>query len=116
MAGPVDTELLCLAHANGVRVVLVDATFAVAQLADESARTAWTTSLLTRVAAAYADGANIDIEFADTVGQPAALTNLTATTAALIRAANPHAQVSMDVNIHPFWVRERGRGKGDAPS
>lgn len=98
----IDTGLYCRAHANGARVVLVAPHFDLSQLTSASARTAWAVSVAAQVAAASADGVNLDIEGADKYAQPAALTALTVEVVNRLRAANPYAQVTFDTSIYPL--------------
>ena len=99
----VDPTFLCYAHSKGVRVVLTKADFDYSQLTNAAARTAWATTIAGYVDAANADGLNIDLEFADPIGQPAAMTALVKETTRILRLTNPAAQVTFDVNIHPLW-------------
>lgn len=106
--GSFDPNMVCKAHAEGVRVVLL-VDYAKDQLTNATARSAWIaqqTALLEQYAL---DGANIDFEDYIEAGSPeeAALTNLVTEATAAWKKANPFAQVTMDYAWSPNCIDER---------
>ena len=97
--GAVAPELLCHAHSVGARLTLgnggiVDA----AQWSNATAVSSWIARSNAKVAAAFADGFNIDIEVQSSgAADAAALAAMTIKAAAALKATNPTAQISFDV-------------------
>lgn len=90
-------ELVCAAHNHSVRVV-VGTQFG-GDLTNSTARAAYVTETVARMASAGVDGFNVDIE-----GNSAHRDELTALVTELsteARKANPHAQITFDLAIFP---------------
>ena len=101
-------QVLCEAHARGVRVATRANPFPVANLSSSADRASWVASEVARMQATGADGINVDIEQAIT--SPSTAADLTALVAALRSAAHqahPLAQVSFDVAWNPKGVDNR---------
>ena len=101
-------ELLCAAHARGVRVVTKASPFPVANLSSSADRAAWVQSQVKTMQAVGADGINVDIEEPIMISSQAKdLTSLVSALRDAAHAVNPMAQVSFDVAWGPGGVDER---------
>ena len=98
----IDPNLVCHAHAQGVRVVR-SAPFPTqnrtALLSDPKVRAAWVAVWMGRIKAQGIDGLTLDIE--QYTGLPAPLTALVTELYTAMKAHNPHLQLSFALGIFP---------------
>lgn len=93
-----DPSMLCMAHANGVRVIWA-ATFSASQLLNTTAKEEFLTHSVANVVNSYADGVNFDFEglVEELSAEFDALTELTQNLVQRTKAAVPTASVTFDV-------------------
>ena len=105
-AGPLDPQMLCLAHSRGVKVV-ASAPFPREQLHNASYLAAFIALQIDIVTTQFVDGINFDFEdpLDASDGDAAALTRVIASTAAALKAATrPYVTVSVDVAWSPNCI------------
>ena len=96
--GELDPNLLCHAHANGARVTFGSGGLTTDQWRNETAVDDWVNQSVTKVISSFADGFNIDIEYAASDPDDiAALTAIAKRAADAMHAVNPHSHVTFDV-------------------
>lgn len=102
------SDLICYAHARGVRVVIFGS-YPVTNLSNEDQRTAWVKSQLEKVQQLYADGINIDIEYPtqNSTNQSSLLTQLVSEVYTAFKSSNKNYQVTFDVAWSPNCIDER---------
>jgi len=103
-----DPQMMCFAHARGVRVVRKTIEFLPEQLLNDTMKEEWAIRELAYILHNYLDGVNIDFEYsiAKDSKQVAALTEWTRYLTEMIRFYVPNSQISMDVPYAPYiWGR-----------
>ena len=105
---PLDPEMLCTAHAHGVRVVF-SGSYPTAQLLNATARQQWISDWVQRVQDAGVDGVNVDYESPLQAGsaEVAALTQLVGDLRDAMHAAVAGSQVTFDVAWSPDCIDGR---------
>lgn len=97
--GAIPQELICLAHAHGVRVVFGSDT-ALSCIGVEPCESGYVADVVERMVLERADGVNLDIEGNTDPVRRDAITNLTVRIARAVRLVNPAAQVTFDVSFN----------------
>ncbi|XP_075038104.1 di-N-acetylchitobiase-like [Mixophyes fleayi] len=105
---PYDSELMCFAHAKGVRFVLTG-DVQLKEIVDPKKRSAWVTQHVNLAKSQYMDGINLDIE--ESVRQYSeeyyALTALVQETAEAFHREIPGSQVTFDAPFSPNCIYHR---------
>ncbi|XP_022096446.1 di-N-acetylchitobiase-like isoform X2 [Acanthaster planci] len=101
-----DSQLMCYAHARGVRVVSMGV-FPAGSLSNVTARSAWIMARVNETMEEHLDGINIDIEYPLNKSEAHLLTDLVAETTKAFHTAIPNSQVTFDVAWSPDCIDER---------
>jgi len=94
--GELDPEMLCHAHQHNVRVTMGVGAIPVNQWRNRSAVLDYAATVALKVKSSFTDGANLDIELADSAYSDA-LDNLTAEVVKAVKSTTPSAHVTFDV-------------------
>ncbi|KAF2078448.1 hypothetical protein CYY_000198 [Polysphondylium violaceum] len=107
--GPVSSDLLCLAHSKGIRVVY-GTSYPVAQLGNWTFQEEWIQQQVDLVQSTYADGLNFDVEdpiYQNSSDISALYTGLVAETNYVFKKLNPNYQITVDVAWSPNCIDGR---------